>query len=441
MPQRFKPLLDGVWLALLCAYVLAGIPTASFHGDESMLLYVGRDFTTAFLDGRPQDLMTSGPYPIDSDAQLRMLNGSVSRYTTGLAWHLAGYSADDLPPAPGWDWGLSYEDGVATGHRPTDAQLWVARLPSALFLCASIVVLFGLARLYGGRLPAYLATVLYALHPAILLNGRRVMQESQPLFFGMLALLLAAVIAQRRGRGQRDSWWLWGLLVVAGGLTLASKHSGIIFVGVALLWLLVAEALGRRRWLPVLARLVVCGLLIVVLFVAVSPALWSDPLARFGDLLTLRGELLDIQVAIDANAPMPLSQRILEIVRQPFIAPAAHYELPSWSQSVVYMAEVARSAASPFAGISYGLWLGVPLTLLSALGVGVAVRRWRQPLYAGLLIWLAATVAFLLVNPLPWQRYYLTLIPVAALLVGVGVGWLVERLQARYRVSSSVSPR
>ena len=426
---RFKRLADLVWLVALCLYVVAGIPTASFHGDESMKIHMSRDYATAFLEGAPDQLLSSGPFPIDSDPHLRIINGSVNRYTIGLAWHIAGYSADDLPPPPGWDWGLNYDDGVTTDHRPDDALLTITRLPSALFLCASVAVLFGLGWLYGGRLPAYVASGLYALHPVILLNGRRAMQEGSMLFFGLLVILAAAAIVQRRARGAATPWGWWALLVLGGGLTLASKHSGIVFVGVALLWILAADALCRRRWLPTLGRLLVSGLLIVALFVALSPALWSDPLARFGDLLTLREELLNIQVAIDPIAPMDLGQRVLEIVRQPFIAPAVHFELESWGQSAAYLDAVARSASSPLAGIPDGLVLGLPLTLLAALGIGVALRRLRQPLYAGLLLWLAANLAVLLVNPLPWQRYYLSLIPVAVVLAAVGVTWALRRLR------------
>ena len=428
LTPRLKRLADLVWLAALCLYVVAGIPTASFHGDESMQIHMSRDYATAFLDGAPEALLSAGPFPIDSDPHLRIINGSVNRYTIGLAWHMAGYSADDLPPPPGWDWGLNYDDGVSTDHRPDERLLTISRLPSALFLCASIAVLFALGWLYGGRLPAYVASGLYALHPVILLNGRRAMQEGAMLFFGLLVVLAAAAIVQRRARAAKTPWGWWALLVLSGGLTLASKHSGIVFVGVALVWILAAEALGQRRWLPTLGRLLLSGLLMLALFVALSPALWSDPPARFGDLLYLREELLNIQVAIDPVAPMDLGQRILEIVRQPFIAAAVHFELESWGQSDAYLDEVARSASSPLAGIPYGLVLGLPLTLLAALGAVVALRRLRQPLYAGLALWLGANVAVLLLNPLPWQRYYLSLIPAAVVLAAVGALWVARRL-------------
>ena len=86
-----------------------------------------------------------------------------------------------------------------------------------------------------------------------------------------------------------------------------------------------------------------------------------------------------------------------------------------------------------------------PLTLLAVLGAIVAAvprlsrgSRW----VAGLHVWLLVTVASLLLNPLPWQRYYLPLIPVATVLVGVGVSALVRlatRLVARPRAAASAA--
>ena len=189
-----KRLLAALWLILLAAYVFALPPT--FHGDEAMQLYTSHDFTTAFVEHDPAALTTQPPYPPDSDQQLRLINGSINRYAIGLSWQLAGMTANDLPPRPGWAWALDYTTNAALGNLPTDAQLATARLPSTLFLALSIAVMFALGAQFGGRTTAYLASGLYALNPVILLNGRRAMQEGSMLFFGTLAILIAALISQ-----------------------------------------------------------------------------------------------------------------------------------------------------------------------------------------------------------------------------------------------------
>ena len=87
-----QTLLNIGWLALLAIYVAAGTMLAPFHGDEAMHIYTSTDYATAFLDGHIDQLTVQPPYDIDSDPRLRLLNGSVMRYSVGLAWHLAGFS-------------------------------------------------------------------------------------------------------------------------------------------------------------------------------------------------------------------------------------------------------------------------------------------------------------------------------------------------------------
>ncbi|MEO8397067.1 MAG: hypothetical protein ABI700_29000, partial [Chloroflexota bacterium] len=83
-----KRLLDILWLILLGAFVFALMPT--FHGDESMQIYMSRDYATAFIDHDPAALIAEPPYAIDSDPYLRLINGTVNRYTIGLSWQIAG---------------------------------------------------------------------------------------------------------------------------------------------------------------------------------------------------------------------------------------------------------------------------------------------------------------------------------------------------------------
>lgn len=436
--------IDWLWIAALGAYVLLGVPVATFHGDEAMQIYTSHDYVIAFIERDPLRLQTAPPYPIDSDAHLRILNGTVNRYLIGLSWHVAGLHSGMLPPRPGWDWGLSYDDNVATGHRPVPELLTAARLSSALFFAASIGVIFLLARVTGGRGMAYVVSALYALNPALLLNGRRAMQEGSLLFFGLLTVLTATVIAQRRARGQRVPLYVWVGLIAAGALGLASKHNTAIFVVGAFAWIALAEiahlgadSLRRlRRLAGLITVLGVCAVGTLAGFVALSPALWSDPLARLGDLLAVRAELLDIQVGGVPTGPMPLAQRLQFLFFQPFAAPLMQYEVSAWNDAARFQIEAAAYLASPLSGLHVGITGGLLLTAVALVGViALLIRLVRggptaRAHAAGLLIWLLATMAALLANPLPWQRYYLPLMPISALLAGIGfdaLGALVSK--------------
>ncbi|MBN8636725.1 MAG: glycosyltransferase family 39 protein [Anaerolineae bacterium] len=447
MTQRMWMLLDAVYAVALAFYVLAGVPLTPFHGDESMQIYMSSDYTTAIVNGRWSDLLTQPPYDIDSDGHLRLINGTVNRYAIGAALQLGGYAM--TLPRPGWDWGLDYARNVETGHRLSDSALEAARLPSALFTALSVGVMFVIGRHIGGRPAAYIATAIYALNPALLLNGRRATQEGSMFFFGLLTVLIAVWLSRREKR----PLWGWALLTLAGGLTLASKHSGVVFIAAALGWIGL-EALIRllkphpptpsplgegnvypspptplprkrgegRRFIGTVIALVVSGVLMAALFVALSPALWNDPAARGVNLLEERARLLDIQVSI-AGGALSFTDRIEAILLQPTVRPVMYYELASWSEIEPIQAEVVRYETSFWRGYPNGT-LGVLILVL--VGVGVVVALARAGRSAGLLWWFGLTLITLLVNPLAWQRYYLPLIPVLAALAGLGGATLIR---------------
>lgn len=428
-----KRLLDALWLVLLIALVFAIQPT--FHGDEAMLTYVTRDFQTAFIERNPAALNVQPPYYIDTDEQLRLLNGSLHRYLSGFVWSLAGATVDQLPPRPGWDWGLDYDTNVATDHYPDATQLAAGRLVSALALAVSIPLIFVLGSQFGGRFTAWFVSGLYAVNPIILLNGRRAMQEGLLLCFGILVMLVAALISRRRAEARPVPFWFWLALSLSGACAIASKHPGVVFVAGAFGWVFVTELL-RLRWRDLLlttAKLLLSGVAVIALFVALSPALWNDPIARFRDLLEQRAWLLDIQVTVDPLAPTTITQRIEGIITQPFMTPPQHFEVASWGNYAAVVADVARYMASPFSGVQFGVLLGGALTLLTFAGVVVSLlellrRGWRS----GVLVWWLVAVASLLVNPLTWQRYFLPLIPVYTLLAGIGFYGVVSRFLPRF---------
>jgi 4-amino-4-deoxy-L-arabinose transferase-like glycosyltransferase len=443
--SRYPWALPALWLLLLAVYVLAGMTIAAFHGDEAMQIYMSHDYATAFIYKEPQRLITSPPYNIDADAQLRLLNGSINRYGIGLGWHLAGLTDGDLPTPPGWDWGLDYDTNVETNHRPSEALLDASRVSSTLFLALSVPVMFAIGWQFGGRPLAYFVSGLYALNPVVLLNGRRAMMEGSLLFFGLLTLLLAILIARKQEQGTRAPIPLWIALILASSLALASKHSGIVFVGSAWAWIFVAE-LTRRNWRSLFSTALVLfiGLAIVfALFIALSPALWNDPIARLQDLVAERQALIDIQVDVDPNAPTTLLQRLEGVIVQPYLTPPMHFEVSYWASAEAITSEINRYMASPLSGLQFGWLIGLPLTLLT--GAGIAVCLWHDlspqnswALALGLLLWLCITIASLLVNPLPWQRYYLPLYPVATLLSGVGLQAVI-RLIVQKRKQNSIS--
>lgn len=431
--MRRLNLLDIAWLLLLGVYVMAGIPLATFHGDETNQLYGTRDFRTVFVEGRPQDLIVAAPNS-DGAAYLRIVHGSVGRYSMGLALYAAGLLNEETLPPSGYRWGRSYDDNIAGGTRPSGALLWTGRFFPALYTAVSVGVMFALGWLFGGRPLARFVSLLYAVNPIILLNGRRALQEGPLLLFGLLAVLVAAHISRKRAAGERVSWRWWLSLIVTSALVLASKNTGFIFIGAAFGWIAIAE-LTHFQWREA-ARvgliLAACGVLAVALFWAISPGMWHhDPIERINHVLEIRREQMTSQVSGIQGGAAPISQRVEAIITQPYMSAPAHFELNSWNRIPAMRAEVEQYMASPLSGVQFGALLGGLLTLLAAFGIVVAfVPRLRPPVpfafYAGLLIWGGVNVIVLLLNPLVWQRYIVPFIPAVTMLTGIGAWGVVS---------------
>jgi hypothetical protein len=130
---------------------------------------------------------------------------------------------------------------------------------------------------------------------------------------------------------------------------------------------------------------------------------------------------------------------------QPYLTPVMHFEVAYWANAETITAEINRYMASPLSGLQFGWFIGLPLTLLA--GVGIAACLWpifhpqqSWALSLGLLLWLGVTIVSLLVNPLPWQRYYLPLYPVATLLTGVGLQAAVRLFVQKRKQNSIAEP-
>jgi 4-amino-4-deoxy-L-arabinose transferase-like glycosyltransferase len=471
---------DTIFLLILSLYVWFNAALVPFHGDEAMQIYAANDyFTRLYRD--PAQLTTQPPYAVDSDAHLRILNGSVNRYAIGVALEMYFVKWWDIPfpPAPGWQWVRSYEDNAAQGYLPESMVLMIARLPSLLFHIASVIMMFALSRALGGRPLAYVATLIYALHPVLLLNGRRALQESEMIFFGLLALWCAAKITSWANRqsiaadakngiptessgvetpfmasathmksthdaphkasaNKHAPLALWALLTLACGLTLASKHSGIVFVAAAAGWVMIGSILPIFRTSSSSPRLrvsmflllrqsaciAVVLLLALGLFIALSPALWNDPPTRLGDLLQVRAELINSQV-IALRGATPLTERLTALLTQPFLAAPQFYEAPTFNVEPIHQS-ITTYLNTPFAGVQNAPLLGITLTLLALVGIIAPLARpgWQiiSPTHVwGLLLTLLIIVASLLVNPLPWQRYYLALMTITCIYAALGV--------------------
>ena len=436
-----KRALDALFLLALSVYILAGAPLVPFHGDESTQIYMSRDYAFQLLLGQPELLRYADPSPSPTEQELRLLNGTVNKYSVGLLWHLAGFAPDDLNEQ--WDWGAVWDYNQSNGHAPSAALLQVSRWPSALFLVVGLLALFALAGQIGGRPAAYISGLIYVLHPALLLNGRRAMMEGSLIAFTALAAL--AVVGWLQSRSNRA--WLWAALFgLAAGMALASKHTAVLAIipigAAALVWALwTVRHNGARTFALPVAQMALAAVLAAGVFYALNPAWWGEPLARVPEVLRLRSDLLAGQTETFGGFAGPVDA-LGGFLRQTFMPAPQYFEVTGWD---VYLApQIAAYEASGLAGLTAQgivtalITVGMLIAGVWALwrGHGLPAARWISA------VWLvSAALGALLFTPIEWQRYYLPLYPPLIVVMGVGGGWLVEkvRLQTTRRARRGTS--
>ncbi|MBZ0282008.1 MAG: glycosyltransferase family 39 protein [Anaerolineae bacterium] len=414
-----------VWIGVLALYMLAGTPLVPFHGDESTQIYMSRDYAYQFLERDLNKIVYSETPISPTEQELRLLNGTINKYLIGLAWQMRGFTLSDINEQ--WDWGADWDYNQQNGHVPSENLLLNSRWPSAILMAAGVAVMFLLGQALGGRWAAYIASVYYALNPALLINGRRAMMEGSFTFFSLLTLLAACWLLLR------PSWRSAVGLGLAAGLALASKHTAVftvvtVFITCAIY--IAARTIRTWRSVPVhvVLRLLLATGIALGTFYLLNPAWWGDPAGRAQTVLELRQNLLDIQVNIFGGYDNFLD-KTAGFLRQTLIDAPQYYEVSGWDSYIGD--QIAQYETSPWRGVSVGGSVFGAVILFAIIAVGLWALAWFKRIRAAVRtligVWaLVMTLTTLLLTPLEWQRYYLPMYPAMGLVAGLGVSRIVS---------------
>lgn len=415
---KYKTAVDLFFLLILALYILAGMNLTPFHGDESTQVYMSRDFAYQFLQGDTASLSYT-PDPASAQEQdLRLLNGSVNKYSIGLAWWLAGFELDAINEQ--WDWGADYHYNTTTQHAPSPELLQVARLPSTLFTLLATITMFYLGKQLGGRRVATIATLFFVLHPAVLVNGRRAMMEGSLLAFSLLTVWAGVWFLQVRRGQHRRFFFAVMVLGICGGLALASKHTAV-FTLIAVwgglgLSLLLPQTIDRKLRL---FGLVMAGIVALIVFYVLNPVWWGQsPFAMIEIVLAKRSSLLAGQAEFFGGY-LTVPEALIGFYRQTGMGMPQYFEVDGWQTYIGDQISVYN--ASHWTGVLLPEALSGIILLLAGVGL---VRFFISPsalphrlLIGGWAILIFAST--MLLTPLEWQRYYLPMMPVLALLAGL----------------------
>jgi 4-amino-4-deoxy-L-arabinose transferase-like glycosyltransferase len=452
--KKFAPslnwtfLIDALLLIFLMGYVVAGVKKVPFHGDESTIIWMSKDYETVVLKGGIAEIAYDPPPRRTTEQHLRILNGTLSRWSMGAAWHSAGFEVDDINDQ--WVWGLDMEWNRTNGHMPSTRLLEISRLTSAWMTALSIIIILIITRLaarqiFSHPLPiaiaGWLAASFYALNPAVLLNGRRAMFEGGLL----LCTALVAWAVLRITEGRSKDYLLAG---IAAGLALSAKHSAVFTIGLLFFALIVAEIVKSRKNIRHLkffaAKMVLAGLSASLIFLMLTPLWWSEHFLQLpGIVLDERQKLLDEQVSLFGKYEN-WDARLEGFWSETFEIDPQYYEVEYWADYPGVQQEIEDYEKSGLLGVN-NMALTALRFILTALGcLWLIVILWRgkgeqRGIAFILLAWGIGLAAITLITvPLDWQRYYLPMQTPLSVLIAIG-GAAIIQIILRKQVTSENS--
>ncbi|MCY3780839.1 MAG: glycosyltransferase family 39 protein [Chloroflexi bacterium] len=432
--DRLPGWVDALWLGCLALYITAGAAIIPFHGDESTLMIMGRDFHYIFVEGDLAKVLYDESWAVNPHEQhLRLLNGTVSKMVYGGLQWLNGFGPRDLNR--NWNWGRDYDSNVARGAIPDGELLRQARLASAIQLALAAAAFFQFVKMTVNRPNAFLASALFALHPNMLINGRRAMMEGSHILGLMLVLLAAAWLLQEQ------RWRTYALLGISAGFAIAAKHPNVIVCALVFLacarrpvWQL-AQKRGRdfQRSARDLIGIALAGIITVIVFLLLNPAWWRNPMEVAPLIVELRQGLLQDQVDIFGGYNS-FTDQVAGFFQFAFVGARQYFEVSRWEDYDVITAQIGAYEGSWLSGLLFigssgrlGL-ISLLLALYGALKLARDQAISREARWLVFIWIIGSALAALWLTPLPWARYYLPLLPAVILLVSYALTILARSL-------------
>lgn len=410
-PKRISLFAFLIFTLVYTALIAIGLPGVPFHPDESTYIFMSHDLDLFFQ--QPLALAWQPGSQNDPTQVYRSQDAPLARYLIGLGRWAAGIKA----PTVDWDWTLSWQENQQAGALPSPDLLLASRASMVALFPLSLVLLFLTARRVWTERVAWISGILFASSALVLLHARRAMAESV-LLFTTIFFLWSLVQAEKRP-------WLTGL---TSALAFCAKHSLLALAPVGLL-----ACIWQSRQVGIWKRLkhaLLFGSCFLVVFVALNPYTWLYPTQALQATLTNRQNLMQRQVADRPEQALnSFGLRVIAMIgslymTQPIFSETGNYIEETRAFEEAYL-------ANPFHNLLRSLPAGALLFVTSMAGSlvsGLQATR-QRPLPRKEILLLAASavqaVALLLFIQLPFQRYYLPLVPHACLWIAFGIDQLI----------------
>jgi len=423
--RRLNSWAPALGLLLLTGFQLWGMRIVPFHPDEGSLLFQSRDLE-AFLRS-PASLAWSADREADPELSYRLLNAPLPKYVLGLGRWLAG--VDEVEVSVDWNWSRDWDANLAGGALPDSRALLAGRTASTALLPFAAIFIYLSGKKLGGPGVGLLAAALLGLNALVLVHGRRAMAEGT-LVAAICFGLWSVIESDKRP-------WLAG---IGMALAVGAKHSALAMlpVGVLAAFWPAGPAPGTRHQITALGLFL---LVFLALTLFLNPVVWSDPVSAIRDIFESRMSLVQDQIQAQAVAdqlaisvPLQGIDRLAVLIAHLFLTPPQFEEIGNYRAELA--ASVAHYLAIPGHTLLRGRTLGGLSFGLTTFGLIFGLRSLRagsgastRPVALLLLSTAALAVSLYVGIPLPYQRYYLPLVPLICLWSGFALARFVREMK------------
>jgi len=405
------------WISLLlfvgyALFYLGGLASVPFHPDESTQIYMSSDLDTMLHQF--SDLFWQPEKAADLKQHYHELDAPISRYLIGM-----GRLFTAQPPlSADWDWSKTWDQNQASGALPDNALLLASRFSVSLLTLLSLLFLFDLVRQTTNPYTALLAVIIYALNPLILLHTRRAMAESALMFFTIL--------------------FLWGLIRfpqnalrhgAALALAFCAKQTAVLLVLPALV-AISAPAIKHNKLWQAASRFAIFLFTFAAICVLLNPFMWTDPLHAVTAALQDRQDLAARQQNMMASvspekALQSLPDHLASTIGAIFFQPPAVADVANYLDNT-------QLAQQAYFSNPLNLFLHDPLSsalfmILILLGFIFSCLRLVHQKEAAvneallILSFLSVLLGLVWSISLPFQRYYLPLMPFLSIWASIAI--------------------
>ncbi len=403
------PLPFWIFLAAVTAGYLWGVSAVPFHPDEATYLFMSGDAETFWR--QPADLFWQPENEDNVRQRYRELDAPLTRNLLALGRWIGGLPA----PQSDWDWSKTWQENQQNGALPGSKLLIAGRLAMAALFPFSLLFLFLAARALSNESAAWISVALFASNSLVLLHTRRAMAESVLLFTAILTIW--AIL-----KDHKHPW----LIAVPAALAFCAKYSLAALAPAGLLALLFQAPQPVPSSPARLAgQLILYGATFTLVTIFLHPFAWRQPLAAVQAAVKARQELSSAQVSDRPEQALTTpGVKLVAMIGSLYMTPPAFAEVGN------YQVETGAAEAAYLGNPLHSLFRSIPAgaTYLAISLFGFSAGTWtafRDVKNRRLILLLAATIlqagALLALVPLPWQRYYMPLVPFAILWAAYGI--------------------